>query len=119
MTFNGLEGTNHHVKGPDGTVRERLGILQFLKELEDGFIKRWATERNPSVVYPDGREEANVNLKVFHLEPVYTLSDLTTACQWGRLDKTLKKYTDEFKKCILLHARLRRKQQRVKIFEYS
>ena len=57
MTNNGLEGTNHHVKGPDGTFRERLGILQFLKELEDGFIKRWATERNPFVVYPDGREE--------------------------------------------------------------
>ena len=58
---NGIEGTNAHVKGPDGTFRERLGVLQFLKELEDGFIKRWSTERSPVVVYPDGREEPNVN----------------------------------------------------------
>lgn len=96
MTDNALEGTNNHVKGPDGTFRERLGILQFLKELEDGFIKRWATERNPIVTYPDGKEEANLNLKVFHLEPLHTLPDLTTACQWGKLGKTFKKYTDEY-----------------------
>ena len=63
---NGIEGTNTHVKGPDGTFRERLGVLQFLKELEDGFVKRWSLERNPIVKFPDGREEANLNLKQFY-----------------------------------------------------
>ena len=91
---NALEGTNTHVKGPDGTYRERLGILQFLKELEEGFVKRWSTDRNPIVKYSDGREEANVNLKMFNHEPVWTLSDLTTACQWGKLGKQFKKYKD-------------------------
>ena len=72
---NALEGTNNHAKGPDGTYRDRLGILQFLKEFEDGFIKRWSLERNPMVKYPDGREEPNLNYKVFHQEPLHTLPD--------------------------------------------
>ena len=58
---NGIEGTNTHVKGPDGTFRERLGVLQFLKELEEGFVHKWSLERNPIVKYQDGREEENLN----------------------------------------------------------
>ena len=96
VTDNALEGTNYHVKGPDGTYRDRLGVLQFCKELEDGFIKRWSTDRNPMVNYPDGREEPNLNLKVFHLEPLHKLPDLTTACQWGKLGKQFKKYKDVY-----------------------
>jgi hypothetical protein len=84
------------VKGPDGTFRERLGVLQFCRELEDGFVKRWAIERSPTIYYSDGREEANVNFKVFHKEPLHTLADLTTACQWGKIGKEFKKYTDEY-----------------------
>jgi hypothetical protein len=52
--------------------------IQFCKELEDGFIKRWSTDRNPIVNYPHGREEPNLNLRVFHLEPLHNLPDLTT-----------------------------------------
>ena len=96
VTDNALEGTNYHVKGPDGTYRDRLGVLQFCKELEDGFIKRWSTDRNPMVQYPDGREEPNLNLKVFHLEPLHTLADLTAACQWGKIGKQFKKYKDVY-----------------------
>jgi hypothetical protein len=48
------------------------------------------------VNYPDGREEPNLNLKVFHLEPLHNLSDLTTACQWGKLGKQFKKYKDVY-----------------------
>ena len=47
-------------------MRERLGILQFLQlcnELENGFMRRWSTERNPIVKYSNGKEEENVNLK--------------------------------------------------------
>ena len=58
------------------------------------FIKRWSTDRNLWVVYQDGRQELNVNLKIFHKEPIHTLADLTTACQWGKLGKQFKKYKD-------------------------
>jgi hypothetical protein len=93
---NGIEGTNTHVKGPDGTFRERLGVLQFLKELEEGFVKRWSLERNPIVKFPDGREETNLNLKKFYHEPLFELSDLTTACQWGKLGKSFRKFKDTY-----------------------
>ncbi len=33
-------GSIAQIKGPDGTYRDRLGVLQFLKELNDSFIKR-------------------------------------------------------------------------------
>ena len=66
-------------------------------ELEDGFVKRCSTERNPEVVYPNGNRKPNVNLKEFYHEPLHTLSDLTTACQWGKIGKDFKKYTDEMK----------------------
>lgn len=52
-------------------MRERLGILQFLNELENGFMRRWSTERNPIVKYSNGKEEENVNLKKLNLEPTY------------------------------------------------
>ena len=42
MQNNSIEGTNTHVKEPDGTFKERLGVLQFLKELENGFVMRWS-----------------------------------------------------------------------------
>lgn len=102
---NGIEGTNTHVKGPDGTFRERLGVLQFLKELEDGFIKRWSLERNPIVKYPDGREEPNVNLKKFQHEPTFDLNDMTTACQWGKLGKSFRKYKDSYDQLYQLNER--------------
>ena len=47
------------------------------------------------VKYPDGREEPNLNYKVFHQEPLHTLPDLTTACQWDKIGKTFRKHTDE------------------------
>ena len=64
-------------------MRERLGILQFLNELENGFMRRWSTERNPIVKYSNGKEEENVNLKKLNLEPTYGLPDLPLSCQWG------------------------------------
>ena len=63
---NALEGTNFHVKDPDGTKREKLGILQFLNELENRFMRRWSTERNP-IVKSSGKEAENVNLKKLNL----------------------------------------------------
>ena len=64
--------------------------------MEDGFIRRWSTERSPVVKYPDGRVEDNVNIKNIHLEPIYELPDLTLACQWGRIEKQFKKHKDEY-----------------------
>ena len=67
-------------------MRERLGILQFLNELENGLMRRWSTERNPIVKYSNVKEEENVNLNLkLNLEPTYGLPDLTLACQWGRI----------------------------------
>ena len=69
-------------------MRERLGILQFLQlcnELENGFMRRWSTERNPIVKYSNGKEEENVNLKKLNLEPTYGQPDLPLSCQWGRI----------------------------------
>ena len=66
-------------------MRERLGILQFLNELENGLMRRWSTERNPIVKYSNGKEEENVNLKKLNLEPTYGQPDLPLSCQWGRI----------------------------------
>jgi hypothetical protein len=46
-------------------------------------VRIFVTICNPIVNYPDGREEPNLNLKVFHLEPLHNLPDLTTACPMG------------------------------------
>jgi hypothetical protein len=92
VTDNALEGTNYHVKGPDGTYRDRLGVLQFCKELEDGFIKRWSTDRNPMVNYPDGREEPNLthsspNRKAKNTTKTPTTSTTTTAASKSKTTK--------------------------------
>ena len=93
---NAIERTNNHVKGPDGTFRERLEVLQFLKELEERFVYKWSTDRCPTIRYPDGRTEDNFYLKKFNHEPIYELPDLTLACQWGRIEKKFKKFKESF-----------------------
>jgi len=90
---NGLEGTNSYIK-KEGTLRKRLSILQFLNLLMNGFVKRWSTDRKPTVtVERDGVlvEEANVNLKKFNLEPIIRLEDYTTGYQWNKLSKVFTK----------------------------
>ena len=66
-TNNSLESTNRYVKD-DGTLRQRLGIKQFLSVLENGFVKRWSTDRKPTVLIKldDRLEQENVNLKKFN-----------------------------------------------------
>ena len=64
---NSLESTNRYVKD-EGTLRQRLGILQFLNILETGFVKRWSTDHKPQVsVLVDGQlvQQDNVNLKIY------------------------------------------------------
>ena len=70
--------------------------MQYLKELEDGFIHKWAKERSPTVKFPDGREEINVNQKNFNHVPDYELSELTISCQWGKIGKPFKKFKDNY-----------------------
>ena len=43
-TNNALESTNRYVKD-EGTLRKRLGILQFLNVLENGFVKQWSIDK--------------------------------------------------------------------------
>ena len=90
---NALEGTNRYVKD-EGTLRQRLGVLQFLNLLENGFVKRWSTNRNPSVevlVNSVLVEQININLKKFNEEPIINLQDYTCAYQWDKLGKVFSK----------------------------
>ena len=88
---NSLESTNRYVKD-EGTLRQRLGIMQFLNVLETGFVKRWSTDRKPMVtVSVEGEltQQDNINLKVYNDVPVFGLKDYTCAYQWGKLDKAI------------------------------
>ena len=86
---NSLESTNRYVK-EEGTLRQRIGVMQFLNILETGFVKRWSTDTTVTVLV-EGQlvNEPNKNLKKFNNEPVFDLKDYTCAYQWGKLDKVI------------------------------
>ena len=91
-TNNALESTNRYIKD-NGTFRQRLGIKQFITVLEDGFVKRWSTDRDPIVkITVDNiiTEQENVN-QVFKSEPSISIKDFTVAYQWDKLGKTFTK----------------------------
>ena len=70
-----------------------MGIRQFLIELENGFVKKWSTTRNPIVIVIEKdaegneirKETHNLNLKQYNTEPEHDLSDLTSACPWNKI----------------------------------
>ncbi len=94
---NSIEATNRYIKESDtGKYRERVSVLEFIKIIEDDFVKSWSTERSPTVIEMDdfGNEhiKQNVNQKLFHQEPLITLNDYTVSYQWNKLEKTIKSY---------------------------
>jgi hypothetical protein len=44
------------------TMEWGFSIIMMTDNALEGFIKRWSTDRNPIVNYPDGREEPNLKL---------------------------------------------------------
>ena len=86
--------------------------MQFLYELDNGFVKRWSIDRKPTVsVLVDGMivDEPNQNLKEFHTEPVFELKDYTLAYQWDKLDKAMTKVKYQEKKlyCVPSSGKLK------------
>jgi len=64
-----------------GTLRKRLSVQEFILQLESGFLKQGSLDRNPIVQVRNEQdeivEEANKNLKNFHLGPSIDLDDYT------------------------------------------
>lgn len=74
-----------------GTLRKRLSVQEFILQLESGFLKQGSLDRNPIVQVRNEQdeivEEANKNLKNFHLGPSIDLDDYTTSYQSEKLNK--------------------------------
>jgi len=91
---NGVESTNRYVKD-NGTFRERLSIIDFLKVLETGFLYRWSRDRGKTlkrVIQDQEVEEENKKYVHFMTEPDIKTSDYTISYQWNILNKSFKKF---------------------------
>ena len=79
-------------------------INKLSKVLETGFVKRWSTDRKPTVMVSSQGQlvEINVNLKKFFTEPDFQLNDYTVAYQWDKLKKVFTKAKHDSKKLHLV-----------------
>ena len=66
-------------------IRIRYPVGQFIAKVvskEDGIVYHWSNGRNP---------ENNLNCKIFHLVPIVSLPNETSAWQWEQRKKTIQK----------------------------
>ena len=80
-TTNGLESLNGNIK-QTGTLRTRMSVQQLLNVMETGFVQLWSTKRNPN----------NIDYIKFAEEPTLDLKSETTASQWSKINKKIKKF---------------------------
>ena len=91
---NSIESTNRYIKDK-GTFRDRLSVVDFLKVLENGFVRNWSIDRSSTLKRTINGEqivEQNKKFIPFMVEPSIKLKELTISYQWNDQNKTFKKY---------------------------
>ncbi len=77
---NAIESTHKHMKS-SRKIRSRLGIVQFLNNIEKGMLYNWSIIRNSTLNIND-KIVPNKNFKPFATEPCIEIEDWTNSYKW-------------------------------------